>query len=131
MHIHISYIIHYIYIYIYILYIYIYIYISDCAARHARACTIPLSAVCCLLSDFLSFKGTFAPGPFFHASLVFPRFLHHFFKAHFFSRISAKRSQNGSPKTTQNSKNPTKKSSSKRTRNQGIQKDSVWKGSNL
>ena len=67
---HILYIIYYIvYIICYILYI-----IRHRAARHARACSRQLSAVCCLLSDFPSFKGTFAPHPFLVASLVLHTF---------------------------------------------------------
>ena len=62
------------YIYVHI-HTYTHIYIRHRAARHARACSSHLSAVCCLLSDFPSFKGTNGLHPILVASLV----LHTFF----------------------------------------------------
>ena len=65
-----------------------------------------LSAVFCLV--FSSFKGPTRSPPVFTCITRVTRFTHlfvAFFQASFFARIGAKRSQNGSPKTTQNHKN--------------------------
>ena len=92
--------------------------------------------VICLLSDVwfsCLLRGPHAPHPFLPVLTCitrFSHFLHHFFKPHFLRELVPKGLKMGAPKQPKITK-IYKKSSSKRIRNQGLQKDSVWKGSNL
>ena len=110
---------------------------------HTISATVPLGTPgrvrsICLLSVvfyliFLVLRGPHAPHPFLPALTRVTRFSHFlslFFKPHFLRELVPKGLKMGAPKQPKITK-IYKKSSSKRIRNQGLQKDSVWKGSNL
>ena len=115
------------------IYIYIYIYIRHRAARHARACSRQCQfwAVWCLV--FLFFKGPTASWTLFLvwlASLFFHICSVIFSELIFLQWLVPKGRKMGAskqPQITQISKN----SSSKRTHDQDLLKDSAWKGPNL